>query len=92
LSPVVVVSSLKDHYVVPVYEIDESVLFVYASGPAPGKDMAQGLWLPDPAGWVAKDVLNESVEPLECRPVPALPEGVVIPPVRREDQAHYRSS
>jgi hypothetical protein len=88
MSSVVVKSSLKNRHVIAVDQIDEPVLFVNPSGPTSSKDVAKRLWLANPVERIPKDVLDKPIDPLQRCLVPTLPEGVVVPPVRREDKAH----
>jgi hypothetical protein len=66
-SRLVVVASLEHDDVIAFDEIDESVLVVDPSGPAPGQDVSQGFGLSDSAERVSQDRVEEAVEPLQRR-------------------------
>jgi hypothetical protein len=91
-SPLIVVPGLEHDYVISLHEIDDTVLPVNAPGPSALEHMAQRFGLADTAEWFTKRVLQESIDSLEHRLVSTLPMQVVVPSMRGEDQAHYKSS
>lgn len=88
----VVVPRLQDHDVVGVDEVDQPVFFVYASGPGAREGVPEGLGLADTDEGISASLLDQPVDPFQDRPIGHLPEDVVLPPVRCEDEPHVSSS
>jgi hypothetical protein len=65
--PSVVVASLEHDDVRAFDEIDESVLVVDSSRPAPGQDVSQGFGLSDSAEGVPQGRIEEAIDPLQRR-------------------------
>lgn len=82
----VVESGLQDHEIVAVNQVDQSMLFADSPGPGTSQHVAQWFGLAYPAARVAQRIVDETVDPLEGGSVGCKPVGVVLPPVRGEDE------
>lgn len=83
---------LEDDEVVMVDEVHQAMLLGDPAGPRPGKQVLEGLRLPDPVSRITQCVIDQPVDPLEDLPIGLEPMLVVVPAVRSEDQPHSASS
>ena len=74
-----------------VDEVDQSVLIIGPTRPAPRQDVAERLALANPWERVSERVVVEPIESLDRLAVRCLPVLVVLPPMRCEDEPHRSS-
>ena len=84
----VVISRLQNHDVFFVNEVNQPMLLVNASRPAPSKEMPEWFRLANSLKRVPQYIVEEPVQTLERRPISCAPKDVVLPPIWGEDQSH----